>query len=415
MSQLGEENVIGALMINPDCIEQICNDLKPEMFTDPILSAVYAEFLQGYERGYEVNIVTLDERVDMSIPREILNQTILDCAKDTPTSASVKSYAQAVIDDYKVEQTQKIMSRVQLSAANINGDVQSLIGELEEIQGEKKSEGKPLAQITKENEGNYFNEKNAKKINIGFPKLDEMLGGLEGGDMIAIGARPAVGKSALAAQIASYVANHGGKVGYFSLEMQEKQMYERFLASESGISLKRIRRGICFKNDEEEKFNSANEKLQNQTNIVITTGGKSMSEIRAESRHAGYDLIIIDYLQLLKPDSHYRGNRYAEVGAISHSIKNLAMELNIPIIALSQMNRVSESRETKEPTMAELRESGDVEQDASVIILLWNEDELDPSIKGCKIEKQRQGETGKLELEFDGTTMHFEEIDNPFM
>ena len=134
-----------------------------------------------------------------------------------------------------------------------------------------------------------------------------------------------------------------------------------------------------------------------------------MSEIRSESRHMGYDILIIDYLQLLRTDKEYRGNRYAEVGDISKAIKALAMELNIPVIALSQLNRASEVRETKEPTMAELREAGDIEQDASVIILMWNLSQGDQTKKGCKVEKQRQGKTGKIVLNFNGDLMKFEE------
>ena len=124
-----------------------------------------------------------------------------------------------------------------------------------------------------------------------------------------------------------------------------------------------------------------------------------------------YDIIIIDYMQLLKAETTYRGNRAAEVGEISRAIKNLAMELNIPIIALSQLNRVSEMKDTKEPTMAELREAGNIEQDASVIILLWNLNADDKTKKGCKVEKNRQGNTGKVVMRFNGDLMKFEETD----
>ena len=164
--------------------------------------------------------------------------------------------------------------------------------------------------------------------------------------------------------------------------------------------------------DEKERFDKANETLQKADNIIITsTGSKTVSEIRAESKNMDYDIIIIDYLQLLSSETTYRGNRTAEVGEISRSIKNLAMELNIPIIALSQLNRVSEGKETKEPTMAELREAGNIEQDASVIILLWNLSQDDRSKKGCKIEKQRQGENGKVVMKFNGDLMRFEETE----
>ena len=154
-----------------------------------------------------------------------------------------------------------------------------------------------------------------------------------------------------------------------------------------------------------------------------------LSDIRAESRHMGYDLIIVDYLQLLRPDKTYGANRYAEVGAISKALKGLAMELNIPVIALSQLNRSSEGRDDKEPTMSELREAGDIEQDASVILLLWNLSRDNNKKKGLKTEKNRQGLTGKQVLEFDGDHMRFietdedikqakkqvEEDENPFM
>ena len=245
---------------------------------------------------------------------------------------------------------------------------------------------------------------------IGFPKLDDLLGGLEGGDMIVIGARPGVGKSAFVTQITTALARSGKRVGFYNLEMQEKQVYERFVVAESGIGLTRLRRAVRFLGDEEERFRRANEVLEKEDRIIITTGSKAMSEIRNESRHMGYDVIIIDYLQLLRADKTYRGNRYAEVGAISRAIKALAMELNIPIIALSQLNRVSENREGKEPTMAELREAGDIEQDASVILLMWNMSK-DSSRKGIKIEKQRQGRTGKIVLRFNGDLMRFEETD----
>ena len=248
-----------------------------------------------------------------------------------------------------------------------------------------------------------------ERMYIGFSKLDDLLGGLEGGDMIVIGARPGVGKSALVTQITSNMAARGKRIGFYNLEMQEKQVYERFIVAQSGIRLTRLRRAKKFLGDEKERFDRANEELMKRDSIVITTGSKAMSEIRSESRHMGYDIIIIDYLQLLKADKSYRGNRYAEVGSISKAIKALAMELNIPIIALSQLNRVSEARETKEPTMAELREAGDIEQDASVIMLLWNISQDDNSKKGCKVEKNRQGRPGKEILRFDGDLMQFVE------
>ena len=261
----------------------------------------------------------------------------------------------------------------------------------------------------RENQGKYFTDRGPASILTGLPKLDELLGGLEGGDVIVVGARPAVGKSAFVTQLATNFERQGKRVGFYNLEMQEKQVYERFISSQSGIGLTRLRRARHFLGDEKERFELANEVLEKKENIVISTGSRTVSGIRGESRHMGYDAIIIDYMQLLQAEKEYRGNRAAEVGAVSKGLKALAMELNVPVIALSQINRASEMRETKEPTMAELRESGDIEQDASVVILLWNLSRKNPSKKGCKVEKQRQGKTGKIVLEFNGDLMRFEE------
>ena len=205
------------------------------------------------------------------------------------------------------------------------------------------------------------------------------------------------------------MAKAGKRIGFYNLEMSEKQVYERLLSNQSGIRLNRIRRAIQFLGDEKERFERANQTL-GKMDILISSGTKSVSEIRNECRHQELNCIIIDYLQLVRADTRYQ-SRASEVGAISKAIKALAMELNVPIIALSQLNRTSEMRETKEPTMGELREAGDIEQDASIIILLWNLDNEDKTRKGLKVDKNRQGELGKIVYRFDGNEMRFQETE----
>ena len=201
----------------------------------------------------------------------------------------------------------------------------------------------------------------------------------------------------------------GKRIGYFNLEMPENQIYERFVSAVSGIGLTRIKRAINFTGDEKPRFDRANEILETKDQIVVTTGSQTVNSIKSLCKNAGYDIIIVDYLQLIKPEGRYRGNRFAEVGEISHALKGIATDLNIPVIVLSQLNRASVGREDKEPTMSELRESGDIEQDASVIILLWNLDD-EGKKKGCKIEKNRQGKTGTVKMEFNGDQMKFVEL-----
>ena len=413
MSYIAEQNVIGSLLMDNDCMSEICNILEPQMFTSELLGKMYHEFQRGYSNRYQVNLAALEQKLRSdNFPQSLIMDEIKACMAITITSATVKADASVIISDYKAHRLDNFLNTIKVTPNNLNEQIRAISQELEVLQDKRQTKSKTLAEIAKENKGNYFKEQEVEPLRLGFSKLDDLLGGLEGGDMIVIGARPAVGKSALVTQITSNLAKQGKRIGFYNLEMQNKQMYERFVVSESGIGLTRLRRAVRFLGDEKEKFNKANETLEKAENIVITSAGsKSVGEIRSESKHMDYDIIIIDYLQLLKADNTYRGNRTAEVGEISRAIKNLAMELNIPIIALSQLNRGSEMRETKEPTMAELREAGNIEQDASVIILMWNLDENDRSKKGCKVEKQRQGECGKVVMRFNGNLMRFEETE----
>lgn len=411
MSYLAEQNIIGSLLLDKNCIDKIYNTLVADMFTSELLGRMYLEFQRGYDNHYDVNPAVLVQKIAAEdYPDHIIMAEIKNCTMNTNTSATVKSYANVVVNDYKARRLDNILGAIKVSPNDVDGQIGQIIANLEALQDGKSTISKTLPEIVRENKDKYFKDNEAAKNYIGFPQLDDLLGGLEGGDVVVIGARPGVGKSALVTQITSYFAECGKRVGFYNLEMKEKQVYERFVVSQSGIGLTRLRRAKKFLGDEKERFDRANEVLEKKENIVITTGSKSVSEMRAESRHMGYDIIIIDYLQLIKADTHYKGNRYAEVGAISKATKALAMELNIPVIELSQLNRISEGRETKEPTMAELREAGDIEQDASVIMLLWNLTE-DRVKKGCKVEKQRQGKTGTVVLKFNGDLMKFEEMD----
>lgn len=411
MSIIAEQSIIGALLMNQECIADVSSILEPNMFKDALLGNIYQEYLRAYENGHETSLSDIEQRLRSDeYPSSIIVDRIRECMSSTATTALIKQDANVVINDYKAYRLDKFLNTIKISSTNLKDQIRAISEELEVLQDKKQEKSKTLAEITKEHKDNYFKEREVKPLYLGFSKLDEILGGLEGGDMIVIGARPSVGKSALVTQIISNLAKQGKRIGFYNLEMKNKQVYERFVVSESGIGLTRLRRAVKFLGDEEERFNKANETLEKAENIVITSGGsKSVSEIRSESKHMDYDIIIIDYMQLLKAETTYRGNRVAEVGEISRAIKNLAMELNIPIIALSQLNRVSEMKETKEPTMAELREAGNIEQDASVIMLMWNLSQDDKSKKGCKVEKNRQGTTGKVVMRFNGDLMKFEE------
>lgn len=412
MSYSVEQNVIGALFLDISNMDMVYGLLSPEMFEDALLGRMYLEFQRAYDNRYIISPAAMMQKLSSeNLPERIIAETIKSSVAGTVTGAVIKTDACVIADSFKARSLEKILNRIKVSPDGIEKQIGEIIIHLEGLRDNRKISARTLSDIAKENKGKYFTDSRPAGIYTGFSRLDDMLGGLEGGDMIVIGARPAVGKSAFVTQIAGNLEKQGKRVGFYNLEMQEKQVYERFVVSQSGIGLTRLRRARNFLGDERERFESANELLEKKDNIIITTGSRSVNEIRGESRHMGYDVIIIDYLQLLRADEEYRGNRYAEVGSVSRAIKALAMELNIPVIALSQLNRTSEAREAKEPTMAELREAGDIEQDASVIILMWNLSQKSREKKGCKVEKQRQGKTGKVVMDFNGDLMQFVESD----
>ena len=402
-----EKALIGALMINPQVVRE-CGSLLPEMFIDDLLGRVYLEYVRANDFGYPANLVTLAENLP-DVPRPQLLDCLKECSDSTIVSTAAGQYANAVVSAYKARRASQLINGIIFQPAGIERQIGQLVNDLEALMDSSRSSAKSLTQIIDEVSPWYFTDDERPRLYTGFPRLDDCLGGLEGGDVIVVGARPAVGKSAFVTQIAASMGAARKRVLLYNLEMSDKQIYERMLSRQSGIQLSRIRRGKSFLGDEEDRFTAANGDLK-KLDIWISSGAKTVSEIRSECRNMGADCIIIDYLQLVRSDRRYT-NRASEVGDISKNIKSLAMELNCPVIVLSQLNRVSEGREKKEPTMSELRESGDIEQDASIVILLWNQNENDQTRKCLKISKNRQGQQLKLQLKFDGSSMRFRELE----
>jgi len=415
MSYLAEKNVIGYLLLDSSRISASENKITRSMFTTPIMGDIYAEFEEGYSESREVNAVTLQTMLlEKGYAENIVSKTLMDCVSDVDFQSSFGSCIESISNDYKVRlYGEKVKGKLPPSA-DIDDAIKKTILELENMLDGRNEDIKSVADIAKANKDLYFKPGIEKtKVFFGLREIDRLVGGVEGGDVVILAARPAVGKSAMALQIIDYNAKKGKKVGYFNLEMQEKQVYERMIAKASGIELNRIRNATRFLQDEEQRFNSGNEKLASMENIFVRSGSARVSDLRTAVKNGNFDLVVIDYLQLLKPDKGRGSNRYAEVGDISRGVKAIAMDCDVPIIALSQLNRASEGKEDREPTMAELRESGDIEQDASVIIMLWNSDKDDRTKKKIKVDKARQGKLGTEELVFNGATMTFTSYEKP--
>lgn len=408
-----EESIIGALLIDSSLVGKVCEILKPEMFTSSVLGRIYLEYLRAYDIGKRPTYAEIQQNcIGDNFSELDVNNALMRAARNTVMSSEITGSADVVAKEYRVRQAEITIRNMTLEGSKVDEQLADLIGQLEKIVERRKVDTFTLAEIAEANKGQYFTKDKKRQIFTG-TQIDNQTGGLEGGDVIILAARPAVGKSVFAGQMALNWAKAGLRVGYYNLEMQPEQLYERWLASESGIRMGTIRKATSATEDIWKRFNIANEVFsQVGGNLIVTSGTKKVSEIRREIRHMNYDVLIIDYMQLLEPEGIYSGNRAAEVADISRGIKGIAMENRIPVVALSQLNRASELKKSKEPTMAELRESGAIEQDASIVILMWKEEDND--LRLFNVAKCRQGVPGKCSMTFDGAHARFVEDENPW-
>lgn len=262
MSSLEERSVIGCLLMDNGQIHKICDILKPEMFSDPLMRDIYREIVKAYDIGQPSNLVTITQAVECdTFPREHIGQMLKECALLPITSGEISSYADSLVKEYKARELKRLLSDIRVTAAGVNAQIADLLRELEALKKNEKSRARQLSAIVGEYRDQYFKEQTEDKLYTGFSKLDDITGGLEGGDMIVIGARPGVGKSAFISQIILEMAKKGNRIGFYNLEMSDKQVYERFLSNQSGIKLNRIRRAKRFLGDEQERFRKANDTL----------------------------------------------------------------------------------------------------------------------------------------------------------
>lgn len=410
-----ELGIIGSLLLDNKIVSRVCERLKPEMFTSATLGRIYLEYLRAYDTGKDPTLAEIQQNcIGDDYPEVDVSDALMNAAKSNTLSTEIVANAEVIIREYRVRQAEAAIRGTVLEGSKVNEQIGNLIGMLEGIIEEKKVGTYTLAEIAEANKGHYFTSDRRKRILTGTP-IDRQTGGFEGGDVVIIAARPGVGKSVLAAQMALNWAKSGLRVGYYNLEMNPEQMYERWLASESGIPMAKIRKAETADESEWRRFNIANEVFDDVgDNLFVTSGAKTVTDISREIRHMDYDVLLIDYMQLLGSEESYQGNRAAQVADISRNIKAIAMEHKIPVIALSQLNRASEMRKTNEPSMAELRESGAIEQDASIVILMWKDNE-DEKIRNFNVAKCRQGIPGRCYMVFDGSHARFTDGDgNPF-
>lgn len=407
-----EQSLVSCLIQRQEAIEEVVDMVSPEMFDVACLGGIYYEYRKAFDDRKSITLVELKENLKIQFTEEEIAETMRTCLASDGLPYQIRNYAEVIVRHFKKTMVESIFSRTELQDATIETQIDSIIGDLEMLQGGDVSEGFTIAQLAEMYEGDYFTDKEKNLIFLDVDQIDSLTGGFEGGDIILLGARPAVGKSSLGAQWAEMFAKQGKKVAYYNLEMQGRACYERFVAAKSGIEIQRIRRATTFHNDEKERYMSANEELKQQTGVTIYNGSKRVSDIRKDVRKTKPDVVFVDYLQLVIVNDRYKGNRVAEVGQISHELKAVAMDYDIPVICLVQLSRAVEMRREHKPILADLRESGDLEQDASIVMFLYDTNEDDRTEKMLSVAKSRQGALGDIELHFNTSKIRFELAEN---
>lgn len=394
-----EKAVIGCLMLDIDGFEKI--NLTHDMFFDSDLGRVFLELKHFYDRDEKPDVSLIQANLKDIIG---LTELLVECMESVTMSVNIDQYTEIVERDYKARQLISIIN-FRPDEKNIDRQIEETIHKLELLEENKSDSAETIGELADRFKGERFVANRKQGLKTGIGELDKIVCGMDDGDVILVAARPAVGKTAFGMQIALEVSK-SLNTSFISLEMTKEQLYDRIISNVSGIDFSRIRRACNTIGEEGRLFDEGNEELKGRKLTIVDDIDTVDDMYRHLKKHKSR-LAVIDYAQLIKSDGKYGNNRYAEVGQISHGIKKMAKRLKIPIILLTQLNRAKD--ETSEPSMSEIRESGDFEQDASVIILLWNKT-ADRRTKGVKVDKNRSGDTGKIEMDFDGKLMRFREF-----
>lgn len=428
-----EASLLGAILIDGDAIVKIADAISAEDFYDPKHARIYEAARELYERRSPIDVLTLSDQLKNSGFLEQVGGAayLTELTNYVPTAAHAEQYADIV--------AQKAVRRRLIKAA-------------QEISGLSYDESKQLRELIEEAESRLFQvsqqhikqnvvsleailaesferlddlhkDKNKLRgVPTGFKDMDNMLAGLQRSDLFVLASRPSMGKTALALNLAHNVAVQAKEpVLLFSLEMSKEQLVDRLLSMESGVDAWALRTGNLTDADFE-KIGQAMGALSEAQIFIDDSPGITVSDLRTKARREAHQrplgLIIVDYLQLMSGGSKFGNdfNRVQEISEISRGLKGVARELNVPLLALSQLSRSVESRSPQIPQLADLRESGSIEQDADVVAFIYREEYYNPetdrkNITDILIKKHRNGPTGGVELYFDREKQRFRSVD----
>src|SRR3989344_4583597 len=415
-----ERSIIGAILLDSDAITAVAQSLKPEHFYKESHSDIVKAMLQLFEKSEPIDLVTLTAQLKKNNKLDKVGGAafISEIASGVPTAAHVTQYAQIIRDHWVKRQLIAASVKLSQSAYDETHDVRELLDEAEQSvfalsQEQLRQNFMPLKDALAES-FDRLDELHKKKgglrgVSTGFWDLDGKLAGMQDSNLLILASRPGQGKTSLALNIAAHVAvSEGLPVGIFSLEMSKEELVDRLLVSQAEVDAWKLKTGK-LDDDDFDRLQEAMGVLADAPLFIDDTPAANLMEIRTKARRlqveSGLSLLIIDYLQLV----HGRNleNRVQEVSEISQSLKNLARELKIPVIAVSQLSRAVEQRGTKRPQLADLRESGAIEQDADVVMFLWRPDPENIEQVKLDIQKHRNGPTGDIDLIFKADRVKF--------
>jgi replicative DNA helicase len=429
-----EQSVLGAVLLDNTAWERIGDVVREPDFYRHDHRLIWQHLARLLERNQPADVLTLQDALKSTGKLEEAGglSYLNALASGTPSAANVRRYAEIVRDRAILRRLISVSDEIATTALNPQGrDTRQILDEAESRMFQISEDGSRgrvgfqdlqsvLAQVV-ERVDDLYNRENPNDITgvpTGFTDLDRMTSGMQPGDLIIIAARPSVGKTAFALNMAEHVAiSQGMPVAVFSMEMGATQLAMRLVCSVGRIDQQRLRTGRLTE-DDWPRLTSAIQKMQDANLFIDETPALNPLELRARARrlarqYGKLGLIMVDYLQLMSGTGSSGENRATEVAEISRSLKALAKELNVPVIALSQLSREVEKRNDKKPIMSDLRESGAIEQDADVILFIHREDRYDPDSpnKGMAeiiIGKQRNGPIGSVTLTFLGQYTKFE-------
>jgi replicative DNA helicase len=425
-----EKALLGSIMIKSDAMHDIVDFIFDESFYAERHRKIFRVMMELYNKNDPIDLLSVSSRLKEKNELDAIggNPYLTELSEFVPSSTNAKHYGEIVYKKYVLRNIINAADYIAELGFNEQKDLHQLVDEVEKkvLEATDVGTGQKFVQIkTTLDEAWARLEKlhesggeEMRGVKTGFTGIDNKLAGLQRSDLVILAARPSVGKTSLALDIARYSAiKHGTRVGLFSLEMSSQQLVDRMLSSQSRVDSWKLRTGRLSSDEEFEAIQKAMSELSSAPIFIDDNSSSTVLNMRSIARKMkkehGIDLIVIDYLQLIHPTKNY-DSMVNQVTEISRGLKGLARELNVPVLALSQLSRAVEQRGGK-PRLSDLRDSGSIEQDADVVMFIHREDKNSENdektgVAEILIEKHRNGPTGRVELYFNDKLSSFEDI-----